>query len=344
MRNPRHVTTFAALMALLAAVLAPGITTTPSAQAQDPQPDWVGEIGAFGEPSWTAAFNIGGLYPCARAEVTGQIVNNTDLPASITYTGSEATGTIAPFLVLGIENWEDVVLQPGERTGVFTFTVEMPCDTGNEAQGTSGQVHWNWQITPVEPPLPAEFEAVDDAAITSAGEPITIPVLDNDLNVPEGARVEVSPGDPAGGEWSVRDDGTVVFTPSDGFSGKAHATYTVFDAAGEPVGTAAITVDVAPPPDPEPPTTTQPPTTTSTEPPTTTDQPTSEPEPTTSSGTSPTGSSTQDAAPPTTTGTSDTAPLARTGPGAPIGALVIVSALALLAGLTARMLGRDRRS
>ncbi|MCP2251669.1 hypothetical protein LY13_000400 [Prauserella aidingensis] len=264
----------------------------------------------MGGPGWTTSFGIGGMVPCARATLTGQIINDTDVPTAVTYTGAEATGTIAPFLVLGLEDWEDVVLQPGEATGIFTFTVEMPCETGNEAQGTSGQVRWNWNVVADTPP-PPEFKAVDDAAITSSGTPIDIAVLDNDGNVPEGGRVEVTPGDPAGGEWAVGDDGTVTFTPSDTFSGAAHATYTVFDADGNEVGGAGITVEVEPP-EPEPTTTPQP-----TPGPTTTPGPTSTdaPPPTTQQPTtsSPETTTVQQVAPPVATTTDDEpGPLAAT--------------------------------
>ncbi|MEO1019451.1 MAG: tandem-95 repeat protein, partial [Pseudomonadota bacterium] len=75
-------------------------------------------------------------------------------------------------------------------------------------------------------------EANDDTAVTAEDTPVTIDVLDNDVD---------SDGDPltvidvlgvSNGSADINDDGTITFTPDPDFSGEAEFTYTITDGNG----------------------------------------------------------------------------------------------------------------
>ncbi|WP_186826968.1 tandem-95 repeat protein [Shimia ponticola] len=86
--------------------------------------------------------------------------------------------------------------------------------------------------------------ANDDAESTDFETPVDITVLDNDTDV-DGDDLEVTDAtvDPAEGTVEINDDGTLTFTPADGFEGPATITYTVEDGNGGS-DTATVTVTV----------------------------------------------------------------------------------------------------
>lgn len=84
-------------------------------------------------------------------------------------------------------------------------------------------------------------DAVDDTATTSAGSPVTIPVLANDVDR-DGDTLQLSQVGPAANGATVAEaDGTVTYTPADGFSGADSFTYSVSDGRG---GTDTATVSI----------------------------------------------------------------------------------------------------
>jgi PKD repeat protein len=88
--------------------------------------------------------------------------------------------------------------------------------------------------------------AQDDAATTSAGEPVTINVLSNDSD-PDGDEIRVTdPGDPSNGDSDIV-DGQVRYTPDEGFSGTDNFTYTITDDEGATAqAVVTVTVNAAP--------------------------------------------------------------------------------------------------
>jgi outer membrane protein OmpA-like peptidoglycan-associated protein len=86
--------------------------------------------------------------------------------------------------------------------------------------------------------------AVNDSAQARANnQPITINVLANDSD-PEGGQLTVTiAGAPAGGAASVNPDGTITYTPNDGFGGVDTFTYTIREPHGA-TATATVTVNV----------------------------------------------------------------------------------------------------
>lgn len=112
-----------------------------------------------------------------------------------------------------------------QSTATITIKVKGPASGPGE---TSGQV-----------------DAVRDHAATQAGKPVEIDVISNDHHVGKGAEVTITKSQASQGTWTVRPDGTVVFTPAPGFHGTATATYTLTNADGEHAS-ATITVTVNP--------------------------------------------------------------------------------------------------
>ncbi|MBW1639964.1 tandem-95 repeat protein [Microbacterium resistens] len=90
----------------------------------------------------------------------------------------------------------------------------------------------------------------DESKGNTPGQPVTVPVLDNDggaldpstLNItdPDGNPVKelVVPGE---GTWTVNEDGSITFTPEPGFSGNPTPIgYTVEDTEGNPTGATLV--------------------------------------------------------------------------------------------------------
>lgn len=95
----------------------------------------------------------------------------------------------------------------------------------------------------------ATVDAVDDPASTTAPDPVTTEVRDNDGIEPEGGALAdptVVSG-PEHGTATVEDDGRITYTPEDGFSGTDRYTYAVTDGEDPAVAcdTAVVTVAVA---------------------------------------------------------------------------------------------------
>ncbi len=101
--------------------------------------------------------------------------------------------------------------------------------------------------------------ADNDVATTAFGTPVTVTPAANDIAYSGAVRattIDLDPGStgqqstlvvPAG-EFALNADGTVTFTPADGFHGTATATYTIADALGTRSNPATITVTVKPSP------------------------------------------------------------------------------------------------
>ena len=112
----------------------------------------------------------------------------------------------------------------------------------------SGETFVAQMVVPIVAYPGAPICAVADSAATTLGEPVRIPVLDNDV-APEGGSldpVSVYPRPVAGGKLAVdAADGSLTFTPDPGFAGIATTTYVVYDNWQIGVeGEVTVTVDV----------------------------------------------------------------------------------------------------
>ena len=145
-------------------------------------------------------------------------------------------------------------------------------------KGTSGVDTFDYQVC--EPDAPGdcavamvtitvanEVTARDDAARTPAGTAVTTAVLGNDAVLPDAAPLDPASvtvvGRPAHGTVVVARNGTVIYTPADGFSGQDTYRYQVCDTSTpDPVcAQASVTVTVDPGPTSPPFTPTPPPVT-----------------------------------------------------------------------------------
>lgn len=92
--------------------------------------------------------------------------------------------------------------------------------------------------------------AQNDSASTKPSTAVTMAVLSNDTpgtgNILTTGSIVLSGTTASNGTWVANADGTVTFTPANGFSGTATANYTVQDSGGGTSNTATITVTVNP--------------------------------------------------------------------------------------------------
>ncbi|MEQ6203787.1 Ig-like domain-containing protein, partial [Sulfitobacter sp. HNIBRBA2951] len=97
----------------------------------------------------------------------------------------------------------------------------------------------------VTPPGEVDPIATDDVAETLEDTPVTIDVLDNDVDPNGDALTVKDDASSPDGTVTVNDDGTIEFTPNPDFFGEATITYTVCDPDGNE-DTATVTVTVTP--------------------------------------------------------------------------------------------------
>ena len=183
----------------------------------------------------------------------------TLVPGSVVLVDPDSGERVTTLTVDGEGTW---TVDP--TTGGVVFTPE-PEFTGTttpvdyevtDTDGNTASASVSVEVTPVTP------VASDDSATTPYLTPVTIPVLGNDVAgdpdvplVPSSLRLL----DPATdtwvttvtvdgvGTWTVEDDGSVTFTPAEGFSGTAPAVdYRVADANGT-YARASLTVVVGAP-------------------------------------------------------------------------------------------------
>ncbi|MFK4761257.1 Ig-like domain-containing protein [Microbacterium sp. ZW T5_45] len=186
----------------------------------------------------------------------------TDQPDGATVSDDGKTLTVPGQGEYTIAENGEVTFQPEPTfTGTATpVTYAVTDENGNSASSTI-----TITVTPVIP------TAVDDSATTPFATPVTFDFADDDTagdpavplviesayfdeaNAPAGVEVEIRDEGKTieivgQGTFTLNDDGTVTFTPADGFSGAtAPVTYTILDANGT-AATATLTVTVQPGP------------------------------------------------------------------------------------------------
>jgi hypothetical protein len=150
-------------------------------------------------------------------------ISGVTAPANGSVSASGATITYTP--------------APGfSGTDRFTYTID---------DGRGGSATANVTVTvgaaPNQPPV-----AIDDAATTISGTPVSIDVLANDSD-PDGDPLTIqSVGAPRLGTVAIS-GGAIVYTPAAGAVGTDAFTYTINDGRGG-TATANVTVTITPPP------------------------------------------------------------------------------------------------
>jgi PKD repeat protein len=179
-----------------------------------------------------------------RSEVDGAIADPTldvDVPANVSSyqlrlskSGADYTGEVA----FDGGDWITVATVPNPTAdmgfGLYAFGGDQPDRTATfeyfrVADGASVN----------DAPV-----ADDDAVVTTPGTPVDVNVLENDTDRDGDALVVSEVGAPAHGTATLNDDGTVRYTPEDGFEGEDTFDYTVSDGRdGTDTGTVTVTVD-----------------------------------------------------------------------------------------------------
>ena len=117
-----------------------------------------------------------------------------------------------------------------------TTTVEYTISDGNGGMDTA-------TVTIVVKPVNDDPDANDDVASTSFNSPVVVPVLANDFDF-DGDDLDVIAATSANGSVEINSDGTITFTPNNGFAGAAEVDYTVSDGnGGTDTATVFITVE-----------------------------------------------------------------------------------------------------
>ncbi|MGB3192714.1 MAG: Ig-like domain-containing protein [Limnoraphis sp.] len=230
-----------------------------------------------GQPSEPAAINVT-VNPPANVPPTtvpDQGVTTAGEPVSLNVleNDTDSEGNIDPTTVdLNPDTPEQETTRevPGVGTysvdddGVVTFEPE-PGFTGDSTldytvKDNEGQPSEPAAINvTVNPPANVPPTTVPDQGVTTAGEPVSLNVLENDTdpvcNI-DPTTVDLNPDTPAQettrevpgvGTYSVDDTGVVTFEPEPGFTGDSTINYTVEDEEGQPSEPAAINVTVNPP-------------------------------------------------------------------------------------------------
>ncbi|MGF1522503.1 MAG: Ig-like domain-containing protein [Leptolyngbyaceae cyanobacterium] len=182
-----------------------------------------------------------GTTAAGQAVTLNVLTNDTDVEGdtlSITEVGDAVNGTV----VLNGDGTVTYTPDAGFADALDTFTYTIT-DGEFTAQTTV-------EIT-VEAAANAAPEAAADSANTGAGEAVTVDVLSNDTDADGDALTVDSVGEAANGTAVLNDDGTVTYTPNDGFSGDDSFTYVISDG-NDGTSTATVTVSVAAPPNAEP--------------------------------------------------------------------------------------------
>jgi gliding motility-associated-like protein len=91
------------------------------------------------------------------------------------------------------------------------------------------------------------FPVLPDEAVTEGDTPVVIPILNNDDPGADPACIVITE-EPENGTVVINPDGTVIYYPAIGFTGRDCFYYQVCDTVGVVTGTAEVCVDVLPPP------------------------------------------------------------------------------------------------
>ncbi|MFK3677183.1 beta strand repeat-containing protein [Microbacterium sp. NPDC090218] len=159
------------------------------------------------------------------------LLNDTGTGLSVTSVdgGGDGTATINP----------DGTVAFTPRAGFAGDTAVTYTVTDVVGQSATGTIRVHVTATPVANP---------DATTIPMSTPVTVAVLGNDT----GEAISLSGlGDVTGGTAAINPDGTITFTPADGFSGDALIPYTITDGIGQTASSTLTVTVVAPPTAPD---------------------------------------------------------------------------------------------
>lgn len=146
-----------------------------------------------------------------------------------------------PNIVSAAVSGSNLTLTPGSNGGSANITV-----TATDLGGGTAVSNFTVTVTNSTNPPPV---ASADTASTVSGVPVIINVLANDTPAGQiNAASVLIATTPADGTVSVNSDGTITYTPSNGFTGNDSFSYTVASTAGAVSSPAYVSVNVLAPP------------------------------------------------------------------------------------------------
>ncbi len=100
---------------------------------------------------------------------------------------------------------------------------------------------WVWNQTGTNGPPFSQPDAIQIPEVSAAIAPLILgptgSVLDNDIDPENDALIAILQSEPTNGSLSIANDGTFIYTPNLGFSGRDEFTYTAFDFSQESAST-----------------------------------------------------------------------------------------------------------
>jgi Ca2+-binding RTX toxin-like protein len=165
-----------------------------------------------------------------------------DTPVTIDVLANDTDADGDPLEVTGATSDDGTVTINDDGTIEFTpnanfngeAVIEYTITDGNGGEDTA-------EVTVTVNPVNDGPQAEDDNVDTPLDTPVTVSVLDNDSDT-EGDDLTVISASSPDGEVIINDDGTLTFTPNDGFTGEAQVNYTISD--GELTDPAVLFVEV----------------------------------------------------------------------------------------------------
>jgi cyclophilin family peptidyl-prolyl cis-trans isomerase len=134
-----------------------------------------------------------------------------------------------------------LTLTPGSTGGTSNITV-----TATDLGGGTAVSNFTVTVAGTTPP-PSTPVANADSATTTINKPVIVNVLANDTGNLNAATVAVITA-PTGGTAAVNSDGTITYTPTNGFTGSDSFSYTVANTDGVATSPATVSIDVTLPP------------------------------------------------------------------------------------------------
>ncbi len=155
-----------------------------------------------------------------------------DTPVTIDVLGNDSDPDGDPLTVTEATSPDgDVVINPD---GTITFTPDENFNGDTTIEYTITDPDGNEDtatVTVTVLPVNDAPEAEDDRSTTPFNTAVTVPVLANDFDV-DGDDLTVTEATSPDGDVVINPDGTITFTPNDGFEGEAVIDYTIQDEEG----------------------------------------------------------------------------------------------------------------
>ncbi|TWV95148.1 gliding motility-associated C-terminal domain-containing protein [Chitinophaga pinensis] len=196
-------------------------------------------------PAPATKVNIKDLAPAGTTigSWTATVTNGTVTLPNASGTG-DLNETIAMMPDQSVVTYEVVVKTPDTYQGALVNTVDVSSETSDPAPTCAACT------APAVAADPLPEADTDDYGNVRADNPVTIPVLKNDKpgdnNTPLDPKSVEVVTQPAHGTVVINEDGTIVYTPAQGYNGPDSFTYRVQDQNGSWSNVATVNMNIVP--------------------------------------------------------------------------------------------------